>query len=230
MSNNPANVMTPILRAVEPFAGIERRGMLFILSSPSGAGKTTLSRQLMAADDNIAMSVSATTRAPRPNEVDGVDYHFVSRERFDAMVAQGEMLEHATVFDNSYGSPRAPVEKALAEGRDVLFDVDWQGAQQIKIAMKSDVVSVFILPPSLEALETRLKSRAQDDDATVARRMSKALDEISHWREYKYVLVNENLEKCGTQLAAVLSAERLKLTRRAAGLEAFVTGLETAKS
>lgn len=218
--------MTSLLHAVEPQDAIARRGLLFILSSPSGAGKTTLSRLLLAADGNMSLSVSATTRPPRAKEENGVDYHFVGHDVFERMVSEGEMLEHARVFDNFYGSPRAPVEEALAEGRDILFDVDWQGAQQIKLAMQGNVVSVFILPPSIDALEARLKSRAQDDDETVARRMAKSLDEISHWREYDYVLVNDDLEKCITQLASILCAERLRLVRRSGGLEGFVAQLE----
>jgi len=218
--------MMPVLGVIEANQTLPRRGLLFILSSPSGAGKTTLSRHLLAADEALSLSVSATTRAPRPGERDGVDYHFVRSDAFDGMIEAGEMLEHAKVFDNHYGSPRAPVESALAQGRDVLFDVDWQGAQQIKLAMQGDVVSVFILPPSIAALEKRLKSRAQDDDATVARRMAKAMDEISHWREYDYVLVNDDLEKCATQLAAILTAERLRLHRRNTGLEGFVAEFE----
>lgn len=230
MSNDPSPTVQAVLDSVEPYEAVPRRGLLFILSSPSGAGKTTLSRRMLATDDALSLSVSATTRAPRPGERDGVDYHFVSDDRFAEMVATGAMLEHARVFDHQYGSPRAPVEAALSDGRDVLFDVDWQGAQQIKLAMQGDVASVFILPPSIAALEARLKSRAQDDDETVARRMAKAMDEISHWREYKYVLVNDDLEKCATQLSAILTAERLRLHRRNAGLEGFVGALGAARS
>ena len=229
MSNEPPAVILPILEAVETFETMPRRGLLFILSSPSGAGKTTLSRHLLAADEGLNLSVSATTRPPRVGERDGIDYHFVSVDTFGEMANNGAMLEHAKVFDNLYGSPRAPVESALAAGRDVLFDVDWQGAQQIKLAMQGDVVSVFILPPSVAALEGRLKARAQDDDATVARRMAKAMDEISHWREYDYVLVNDDLDKCATQLAAILTAERLRLHRRNPGLDGFVARLEGEK-
>jgi len=230
MSNDPLSATFPVLGAVEDNDALPRRGLLFILSSPSGAGKTTLSRHLLAADPALSLSISATTRPPRPGERDGVDYHFVDAGAFDGMVERGDMLEHARVFDNQYGSPRAPVEAALAEGRDVLFDVDWQGAQQIKLAMQGDVVSVFILPPSIDALESRLKTRAQDDDATVARRMAKAMDEISHWREYKYVLVNDDLEKCAIQLASILTAERLRLHRRNAGLDKFVYAMETERA
>ena len=210
--------MKPILDAVESIEQVRRRGMLFILSSPSGAGKTTLARRLMEADPDVTLSVSATTRKPREGEVDGVDYHFVTKDAFAKMAVEGEMLEHATVFDNYYGSPRAPVEKVLAEGRDVLFDVDWQGAQQIRDSMKDDVVSVFILPPSVEELEARLRNRGLDDDATIRNRMDKSIAEMLHWPEYDYVLINADLETCGSQLGSVLAAERLKRTRREEGL------------
>ena len=211
--------MKPILDAVESIEHVRRRGMLFILSSPSGAGKTTLAKRLMQADPAVTLSVSATTRKPREGETDGVDYHFVTKERFSEMVLNGEMLEHATVFDNFYGSPRAPVETVLDEGRDVLFDVDWQGAKQIRDAMKDDVVSVFILPPSVEALEDRLRKRNLDDDETIRRRMDKSIAEMRHWPEYDYALINGDLDICTTQLFTVLAAERLKLTRRREGLE-----------
>ncbi len=211
--------MKPILDAVESIEHVRRRGMLFILSSPSGAGKTTLAKRLMAADPAVTLSVSATTRKPREGEVDGTDYHFVTKDAFAKMVLDGEMLEHATVFDNHYGSPRAPVEKVLAEGRDVLFDVDWQGARQIRDSMKDDVVSVFILPPSVEALEDRLKKRGLDDEETIRRRMEKSIAEMLHWPEYDYVLINADLDTCTTQLGSVLAAERLKLSRRKEGLE-----------
>lgn len=211
--------MKPILDAVESIEQVRRRGMLFILSSPSGAGKTTLAKRLMAADPAVTLSVSATTRAPREGEVDGKDYHFVTRDAFSDMVLKGEMLEHAEVFGNFYGSPRAPVEAVLAEGRDVLFDVDWQGAQQIRDSMKDDVVSVFILPPSVEALEARLRKRGLDDEATIRHRMEKAIAEMLHWPEYDYVLINADLDTCTTQLGSVLAAERLRLTRRREGLE-----------
>ena len=219
--------MKPILDAVESIEQVRRRGMLFILSSPSGAGKTTLARRLMQADPAVTLSVSATTRRPREGEIDGTDYHFVTKERFSEMVLQGEMLEHATVFDNFYGSPRAPVEEVLAGGHDVLFDVDWQGAQQIRDSMKDDVVSVFILPPSVEALEARLRSRGLDDEATILHRMEKAMAEMLHWPEYDYVLINADLDTCATQLGSVLAAERLKLTRRREGLETMFDRIQS---
>ena len=218
--------MKSILDAVEPIADVRRRGMLFILSSPSGAGKTTLARKLMESDPGITLSVSATTREPREGEVDGRDYHFVSHDGFEAMVKDSALLEHAEVFGNRYGTPRAPVEAVLAEGRDVLFDVDWQGARQIRAAAGEDTVSVFILPPSLGELERRLTARAQDDPETVKRRMAKARDEISHWHEYDYVLKNKVLEDCIIQLGAIVAAERLKLARRRDGLRALVATIE----
>ena len=219
--------MSRILDAVEPIGTIKRRGLLLILSSPSGAGKTTLSRMLCSADPALQMSVSATTRPARPGETEGKDYHFVSHSKFDAMVEEGAMLEHARVFDNLYGTPRAPVEDALAAGRDVLFDVDWQGAQQIRTAMAADVVSVFVLPPSVSALEDRLRKRAQDDEETVRGRMAKAIAEIEHWHEYGHVLVNDDLSKCAVQLASILAAERLRLARRREGLNQFVGCIST---
>lgn len=218
--------MKPILDAVESIEQVRRRGMLFILSSPSGAGKTTLAKRLMEADPDVTLSVSATTRQPREGEVDGVDYHFVDKDAFSKMVVDGQMLEHATVFDNYYGSPRAPVEKVLAKGRDVLFDVDWQGAQQIRDSMKDDVVSVFILPPSVEELEARLRNRGLDDDTTIRKRMDKSLAEMEHWPEYDYVLINSDLATCESQLGAVLAAERLKRARREEGLNAMYARIE----
>jgi guanylate kinase len=204
---------------------IERRGLLLVLSSPSGAGKTTLARQLIEADGNIAMSVSVTTRAPRPGEVDGMDYRFVDEAAFKRMRDAGELLEWARVFDNFYGTPRAPVDAAIAKGRDVLFDIDWQGAQQLSEKMKHDVVRVFILPPSAAVLADRLRARAQDAEAVVKRRMAEASDEISHWPEYDYVIVNADLAASLEGLAAILSAERLK-RERLNGLSAFVRELQ----
>lgn len=201
-----------------------RRGLLLILSSPSGAGKSTLSRKLMAWDTTMRFSVSATTRAPRPGEQDGREYYFRARPEFERMVTAGEMLEHAEVFGNLYGSPRAPVEAAMLAGTDIVFDIDWQGGQQIKQAMRDDVVSIFILPPSIAELDRRLRSRGQDSDEVIAGRMAKSRDEISHWAEYDYVLVNEDLEATFEQLKAILTAERLKRERQPQ-LSAFVRSL-----
>ncbi|MGB0508278.1 MAG: guanylate kinase [Pikeienuella sp.] len=202
-----------------------RRGLLFILSSPSGAGKSSISRRLLAKYGDLAFSVSATTRAPREGEVDGREYHFKSREEFEAMVAAGEMLEHAEVFGNLYGTPLGPVEDAINQGKDVLFDVDWQGGEQINNSSLQDaVVSVFILPPSISELETRLRGRAQDSDEVINGRMAKSQSEISHWAAYDYVLVNEDLEKCTDEVTAILKAERLR-RRRQLGLSTFVQGL-----
>jgi len=192
-----------------------RRGILIILSSPSGAGKSTLSRRMLEADPEVRFSISATTRPPRPGEQEGRDYLFKSRREFEAMVAAGEMLEHAEVFGNVYGTPRAPVEAAISGGHDVLFDVDWQGGQQIRNSTLRDaVVSIFILPPSIAALESRLRARGQDTEAVVAERMAQARDEISHWAEYDFVLVNERLAECEAELRAILRAERLRRERR----------------
>lgn len=209
---------------VSAMTEIHRRGLMLVLSSPSGAGKTTISRALLERDHGIAMSVSATTRPPRPGEVDGVDYHFVPAERFRAMVESGEFLEHARVFDNSYGTPRAPVEQALRRGKDVLFDIDWQGTQQLAQNARADLVSIFILPPSVAELERRLRSRAQDSEEVVAKRMAKAADEMSHWREYDYIIVNHGIEESVQSVAAILHAERLRRDRQA-GLAEFVARL-----
>jgi len=203
---------------------IARRGLLLVISSPSGAGKTTLSRRLLDRDPNITMSVSVTTRPPRPGEVDGRDYYFISKERFEAMRDAGELLESAEVFGNCYGTPKGPVEHSLAKGRDVLFDIDWQGTQQLAQAMQDDLVRIFILPPSVEALRDRLISRAQDPMVVVAKRMAEASREISHWAEYDYVIVNDDLETADREICAILAAERLKRKRRI-GLTAFVRSL-----
>ena len=201
-----------------------RRGLLLILSSPSGAGKSTLSRKLMAWDTDLSFSVSATTRSPRSGEVDGREYYFKSRAEFQAMVKDGQMLEHAEVFGNFYGSPRGPVEDAMTQGRDTLFDIDWQGGQQIKQAMRGDVVSIFILPPSIAELESRLRGRAQDSEEVIAQRMAKSQAEISHWMEYDYVIVNRDLEAAFGELVTILQAERLRRDRQP-HLADFVRGL-----
>ncbi len=199
---------------------------MLVLSSPSGAGKTTLSRRLLATDPDITMSVSVTTRPPRPGEIDGKDYRFISTEEFGLMRNRGELLEWAKVFDNYYGTPLGPVEQLLSSGRDVLFDIDWQGTQQISEKMGADLVRVFVLPPSASALEQRLTKRAQDPPDVVAGRMAKASDEISHWAEYDYVLVNEDLERSDEAISSILRAERLKRTRRF-GLSDFVRHLQS---
>jgi guanylate kinase len=202
-----------------------RRGLLIILSSPSGAGKSTLSRRLLEIDPEVQFSVSATTRPPRPGEQEGRDYFFKSRREFEAMVEAGDMLEHAEVFGNLYGTPRAPVEVAISGGRDVLFDVDWQGGQQIRNSSLADsVVSIFILPPTIAELEARLRKRGQDTAKVVSQRMAKSRDEISHWAEYDYVLINEQLTQCEDQLGAIIEAERLRRDRRPE-LMALVTRL-----
>ncbi len=201
-----------------------RRGLMVVLSSPSGAGKTTLTRKLLAENPDMAMSVSATTRGARPGEADGQDYYFISKDRFAHMVDEDEFLEHAKVFDNFYGTPRAPVEAALSEGRDIVFDIDWQGAQQLTQAAGDDLVKIFILPPSMSELEARLKSRAQDSDAVIAKRMSKSEAEISHWAEYDYVIVNEDIEMAMEELRTIVAAERLA-RRRQPWLGGFVKRL-----
>lgn len=205
---------------------IARRGLLYIISSPSGAGKTTLARKLLATARGITMSVSITTRSPRPGERDGVDYHFVDRDRFEIMRERGDLLEWARVFDNHYGTPREPVEKAIAAGEDVLFDIDWQGAQQLSEKLPGDVVRVFVLPPSGHVLEDRLKTRAQDSAEVVARRMAAAASELSHWPEYDYVLVNSDLAQSVIAAQSILTAERLKRARLL-GLSEFVRDMQS---
>jgi len=204
---------------------IERRRLLLVLSSPSGAGKTTLARGLVEADPAVAMSVSVTTRAPRPGEVDGRDYRFVDEATFERMRKSEAFLEWARVFDNFYGTPRAPVEAAIAKGHDVLFDIDWQGAQRLTERMKHDLVRVFILPPSAAVLEARLRARAQDPEDVLKRRMAQASAEISHWPEYDYVIVNADLKTSVSGLKAILDAERLK-RERLDGLTAFVREMQ----
>jgi len=201
-----------------------RRGLLVVLSSPSGAGKSTISRMLLEADPHITMSVSATTRPQRPGEVEGRDYHFVDEAEFQRMVADGEFAEWAPVFDHHYGSPQAPIKAALREGQDVLFDIDWQGTQQLHAAMGEDLVRVFILPPSMKELEHRLHERGTDSDAVIAGRMQRAAGEISHWAEYDYVLINEDMDACLADVRSILAAERLKRWRQA-GLVSFVRDL-----
>jgi guanylate kinase len=192
-----------------------RRGLLLILSSPSGAGKSTLARKLMQWDPTIRFSISATTRKPRPGEEDGREYYFRTRQDFETMVETGDMLEHAEVFGNFYGSPKAPVELAMKQGRDTLFDIDWQGGQQIRnSSLGRDVVSIFILPPSLVELESRLRGRAQDSDDVIAGRMAKSRDEISHWAEYDYVITNHNIDTAFAELTTILQAERLRRDRQ----------------
>jgi len=204
---------------------VARRGLMLVLSSPSGAGKTTLSRKLLDEDNNVMLSVSVTTRKMRPGEKNGRDYDFIDRKRFDAMVDNDELLEWAEVFDNYYGTPKKPVIDALAAGRDVLFDIDWQGTQQLRERVRTDLVSVFVLPPSIPELERRLRARAQDDYETIHRRMAKAADEMSHWAEYDYVVINRDLKQAVAEVAAILAAERLKRERQP-GLSDFVRGLQ----
>jgi guanylate kinase len=203
---------------------IRRRGLVLVLSSPSGSGKTTIARRLIAADPGLTLSVSVTTRPPRQDEIDGRDYFFIDRKRFDEMRARGEFLEDAVVFGHGYGTPRRPIEKALANGRDIVGDVDWQGAQQLAQRLPHDLVSVFVLPPSLAALRSRLQTRAQDSPVVVSARMAKSAEETSHWSEYDYVIVNHDIEESVAEARAILVAERLRRTRQI-GLADFVRGL-----
>ena len=203
---------------------IRRRGLLLVLSSPSGAGKTTITRRLLDRDPLLTLSISVTTRPKRPGEVDGADYYFVTPAEFERMMRGGELLESALVFGHSYGTPKKPVEEALRHGRDVVFDIDWQGTQQLAQNAPDDLVSIFVLPPSIEELAQRLRSRAQDSDDVVASRMAKASDEMSHWAEYKYIIVNRDLDESLRDVQSILAAERLKRSRRI-GLADFVTSL-----
>lgn len=207
----------------DPFA-MRRRGLMYVLSSPSGAGKTTISREILARDSEITMSVSATTRPKRPGERVGIDYEFIDVTTFNLMVNRREFLEYAKVFDNYYGTPRAPVEALLAQGRDVLFDIDWQGTQQLMEQARDDLVSVFILPPSMRELEHRLKTRAQDSAQVVASRMAKAADEMTHYAEYDYIIINHDVAESVDSALALLKAERLRRDRQI-GLGEFVKGL-----
>ena len=202
----------------------QRRGLLIVLSSPSGAGKSTISRMLLEAERDVTMSISATTRPKRNGETDDVDYHFVDDAGFDAMVAAGEFVEWATVFNYRYGTPKAPVKAALRDGRDIMFDIDWQGARQLEPDFGEHLVTIFLLPPSMAELERRLRSRGTDPEDVIADRMRRASDEISHWAEYKYVLVNRDMEACLSEVRAIVQAERLKRTRQV-GLHAFVSDL-----
>jgi guanylate kinase len=202
-----------------------RRGLMLVLSSPSGAGKTTISRRLLAEDPDLTMSVSVTTRRPRPGEVDGKDYHFIDRPTFDKLAAEHGLLEYAVVFENCYGTPRALVEESLKVGRDVLFDIDWQGTQQVAENARADLVSIFILPPSAPELARRLHTRAQDSEEVIAKRMAKAGDEISHYAEYDYVVVNYDVDESVAQVKAILTAERLRRSRQV-GLSDFVKSIQ----
>jgi guanylate kinase len=203
-----------------------RRGLMFVLSSPSGAGKTTISRRMLEVDKEIALSISVTTRTRRSNEIDGRDYHFISKERYAEMIINDELLEHATVFDYHYGTPAKNVNEQLAKGVDILFDIDWQGTRQLAQKSRGDLVSVFILPPTMKELERRLRTRAQDTAEVVTRRMEKAASEISHWQEYDYVLINDDLEKSIERVIAILKSERLK-RQRCIGLPEFVEKLSS---
>ncbi len=204
---------------------VARRGIMLVLSSPSGAGKTTLSRKLLDSDPAVDLSVSVTTREQRPGEVDGRDYHFIDSTRFDTMVRNNELLEWARVFGHRYGTPRVPVEQALSGGRDVLFDIDWQGTQQLREKATRDLVSIFVLPPSIPDLERRLRARAQDSDEIIHARMTKASDEMSHWAEYDYVVINADIARAFADVQSILAAERLKRERQT-GLSAFVRRLQ----
>ncbi len=218
---HPMRRSAPPVRAAGP--AVARRGVCFVISAPSGAGKSTIANALRAAEPRLSDSVSVTTRAPRPGEVDGVHYHFRSMEEFRRMADAGELLEWATVFGRGYGTPREPVERALAEGRDMVFDIDWQGHRQIRAALPGDVISLFVLPPSLPELERRLHSRGSDAEDEIGRRMAAARDEISHWREFDHVIVNTDLDRALLEARSVLISARLK-TLRQTGLESFVDG------
>lgn len=204
---------------------LQRRGLMFVLSSPSGAGKTTITRALLKNNPDLVISISATTRQRRPGEVDGQDYYFIDIPQFNGMVENGEMLEHAKVFGNYYGTPRQPVEEALSRGQDVIFDIDWQGTQQLREIARDDLVTVFLLPPNAKELERRLRARAQDNEETIRHRMDKAADEMTHYSEYDYVMINNNVDLAIQQAQLILNAERLK-RHRTIGLSDFVRGLK----
>jgi guanylate kinase len=208
-----------------PDSAVARRGLMLVLSSPSGAGKTTLSRRLVEYDPNVELSISVTTREKRPSEMEGRDYRFMNRRQFDELVEKDELLEWAEVFDNYYGTPKKPVMEALAAGCDVLFDIDWQGTDQLRKAAPRDMASIFVLPPSIPELERRLHTRAQDDYETIHRRMAKAANEMSHWADYDYVVINHDIEQAFADVTAILGAERLKRERQP-GLTDFVRGLQ----
>jgi guanylate kinase len=212
------------MSAAEPPPTIHRRGFLLVLSSPSGAGKTTITRRLLERDATLSLSVSVTTRPARPGEIEGRDYFFIDPPRFDSMIAAGELLEHATVFGHRYGTPRQPIEAALGQGRDIVTDIDWQGTQQLGATLPHDLVTVFVLPPTMAALEVRLRQRAQDSPAVVAGRMAKSAEEMSHWSEYDYVIVNRELADSVAAVEAIVTAERLRRTRQL-GLAEFVNRL-----
>jgi guanylate kinase len=217
--------MPRVRTSKDKIAAVARRGLMLVLSSPSGAGKTTLSRKLLDDDGDVSLSVSVTTRPPRRGEVDGLDYHFIDEARFQDMVGRGQLLEWAKVFDYHYGTPKQPVDEVLAQGRDVLFDIDWQGTQQLREKAAGDLVSIFVLPPSIPDLEQRLHTRAQDSDDVIHARMAKAADEMSHWAEYDYVVINRDIEDAFAEVQAILKAERLKRERQT-GLSAFVRDLQ----
>jgi guanylate kinase len=209
----------------QPKSVLARRGLMLVLSSPSGAGKTTLSRKLLEIEPTMELSVSVTTRPPRPGEIDGRDYRFIDQTRFDKMAKNNELLEWAEVFGNFYGTPQAPVEAAMAAGRDIVFDIDWQGTQQLRQSARADMASIFVLPPSIRELERRLRIRAQDDESVIRRRMAKAADELSHWPEYDYVVVNDDLDRAFADVRTILAAERLKRERQP-GLSSYVRNLQ----
>ncbi len=219
--------MSPTVGEATP--ALKRRGLMLVMSSPSGAGKTSISRRVLELEPDLSLSISVTTRPRRPSEVDGIHYHFIDTASFESMVAAGELLEHATVYGHDYGTPRAPVEAALAKGRDVLFDIDWQGAQQLRATAAEDVVGLFILPPSVPELARRLRTRAEDNDVTVRYRLAQVAADVTHWAEYDYVIVNGDFEASVSAARAILCAERLK-RRRQTGMMDFVTRFRLAES